>query len=236
MNIKVLISNSHINNKKELTEIAMINLLQDIEGINIESLSEFSKYLDTNDLGVFLTYRQIDLIKKPKFNELVKLTTYPFKTNQISGYRHIYMLDANNNPYVKTTAFGAFVNIKTNMPVRIPKEIVKTIGDKEADKSINIMPRKIELIKNEHKLLDVIKIRRSHIDRYNHVNNSHYVAFVLDSYEKEFDYKQIRIEYRNPFVLNDKCYVYLAFESLNKLIFTLEDDKNNIHAIIEVNA
>src|SRR5690554_6373665 len=203
MDIKVLISNSHINNKKELTEIAMINLLQDIEGINIESLSEFTKYLDTNDLGVFLTYRQIDLIKKPKFNELVKLTTYPFKTNQISGYRHIYMLDANNNPYVKTTALGAFVNIKTNMAVIIPKEIVKTIGDKEANKSIDMMHRKIELIKNEHKPSAVVKIRRSHIDRYNHVYNSHYGAFLLDSYETASHYIQIRIEPRNPFVLND---------------------------------
>lgn len=231
--IEVIISNSHVNNKMELTEIAMINLLQDIEGIHISYLKEFSKYLNDNNCGVFLTYRQIDILKKPKFGDKLKLTTYPFNTKSVSGYRHIYIKDENNNPLVVTTAFGAFVNLETNRPLRVPKEIIKTINDKTADPMIKILPRKIKFNQEKNQFLDKITIKKSHIDRYNHVNNSHYVAFALDTYNNNLDFNRIRSEYLNSFKLNDECYVYLVEENKDKTTFKLENKDKVIYAIIE---
>src|SRR5690554_1445604 len=231
--IEVIISNSHVNNKMELTELAMINLLQDIEGIHISYLKEFSKYLNDNNCGVFLTYRQIDILKKPLFGDKLKLTTYPFNTKSASGYRHIYINDQNNNPLVVTTAFGAFVNLETNRPVRVPKEIIETINDKEIDSNIEVLSRKIEYNKEKYQLLDKVVIKKSHIDRYNHVNNSHYVAFVIDSYEKDLIFNRIRSEYLNSFKLNDECYIYLVEENNDKTTFLLENTDKVVYAIIE---
>ena len=231
--IEVILSNSHVNNKLELSEIAMINILQDIEGIDIANLGEFSKYLDNNNYGVFLTYRQIDILKKPKFGQRVKLTTFPFNTRVAGGYRHIYILDEFDNPLVLTTAFGVFVNLEDSSIVRIPKEITNTINDKEQDPNIEVLPRKISIENNKHKFLDKIKVRKSHIDRYNHTNNSHYVAFALDSYDFNLDFDRIRVEYLKSFVLNDECLVYLAEETSEKITFTLENNENIVYAIVE---
>ncbi|HHT55608.1 MAG TPA: hypothetical protein GX012_03500 [Acholeplasma sp.] len=231
--IEVIISNSHVNNKMELTEIAMINLLQDIEGIHISHLKEFSKYLNENNCGVFLTYRQIDILKKPKFGDKLKLTTYPFNTKSASGYRHIYIKDVNNSPLVVTTAFGAFVNLETNRPVRVPKEIIKTIVDFDADPNIEVLPRKIEYNIDNEQFLEKIIIKKSHIDRYNHVNNSHYVAFALDSYQREIKFNRIRSEYLKSFVLNDECYIYLVEENSEKTTFKLQNNQKEVCAIIE---
>lgn len=231
--INVIVSNSHVNNKLELHELGLINFLQDIEGIHIASLKQFNKHLNDNNFGVFLTYRQIDILKKIKFGDKLYLTTYPFNTTPISGYRHIYIKDILGNDLVKTTGFGVFVNVENNQIVRIPKEIIKTINDQEFDPTIEILPRKIEVDSTIEKLLGSIKIRKSHIDRYNHVNNAHYLSFAIDLYEKDFKYDRIRIEYLNSFKLNQECYVYLSEENNNKITFRLKDNESKVYSIIE---
>ena len=76
-NLKITLSNSHVDKDLYIKDSEIINLLQDIEGIHINNLKEFTKYLTDNNLGVFLLYRQVDILRKAKFSETVNLTTYP---------------------------------------------------------------------------------------------------------------------------------------------------------------
>src|SRR5690554_741431 len=162
--LKVDISNSHVNNKSKLNDFSIINFIQDIEGIHINSLKLFNKYLEDNNLGVFLTYREINIIKRPNIFSKLNITTHPFETRQVSGYRHIYIKDENNNNLITSTAFGVFVDLNNYSLKRLPKEVIKTIEDGKRDKNINISPRKISY-NNELKetLLYTTKVKRSYI-------------------------------------------------------------------------
>lgn len=232
--LNLIISNSHVNNKKELNDVSIINFIQDIEGIHINSLIDFNKYLDENNLGVFLTYRQIDIIKRPKIFENINITTYPFNTRQISGYRHIYIKDENNNTLITSTAFGVFVNLLNNSITRIPNEIVLSIKDGKKDNEIPLLSRKISYNEdNEEILIDKRKVMKSYIDRYNHMNNSYYVKIASDYLLEDFNYNRIRSEYINSFKFNENIYVYLKEKTNNKQIFLLKNDKNILYSVIE---
>lgn len=232
MNLDV--SNSHVNDKGEMKELAIVNSLQDIEGLHIDNLNEFTDYLNENNLGVFLLYRQIDIIRKPLFGQKLKLSTYPYNTNSISGYRHIYIHDDNNDDLLVTTnSFGAFVDLKTYFPARIPRSIIKTIKDGEESQLMEILPRKIEFNEESLSLLDSFPIKRSNIDRYKHVNNAFYIEFALDSFKEEFNYNRIRAEYKKSFKLGDTVKVYLNLDEKGHKIVILKDQNEEINAIIE---
>lgn len=232
--LEQIISNSQVGSDTLLDDFGMLNFLQDIEGIHINSLKEFSKYLNDNNLGVFLTYRQIDIIKRPKVFDKIKLTTFPFNTKSISGYRHIYILDEDDQPLVKTTAFGVFVDLDSNNVCRIPKDITKTISDKNQDPTIEILPRKIELSNNNEMLLDKLTVKKSFIDRYRHMNNSYYIKVATDAYNEDLVYNRIRAEYIKPFKLNDEIYIYLNDKNDEKTVITLRSKENELYFILEL--
>src|SRR5690625_2979833 len=232
--INITISNSHVNNNKELNDFSIINFIQNIEGIHINSLFEFNKYLEENNLGVFLTYREINIIKRTKLFDNINIDTHPFNTKQISGYRHIYIKDKNNNNLITSTAFGVFVNLKTNKIVRIPNEIIKTINDGNKDETMNVSSRKISYNdKLKETFLLKTNVKRSYIDRYNHMNNSYYIKMVYDLLDENFKYNNIRVEYINAFNINKNINIYLKEKTTNKVIFLLKNDKNILYSVIE---
>lgn len=229
--LSVTISNSHVDNKKEIKIPEIINLLQDIEGIHINELDEFNKFLIKENVGVFLMYREVNIITKPKFSDKVTLSTYPFQTNSVSGYRHIYLRDQDNNILVNSTAFGAFINLDTYLPVRVPKDIIKTIGDKEKDPDIIIEPRKIDFNDSLLKYTGSITVRKSHIDRYNHLNNAHYITFALDFLE-EINFDKIRAEYKKAFLIGDIIKMYKELLG-DKTIVVFKNELDEIYTVIE---
>lgn len=231
--MELMISNSHVNNQNKMKDLAIINALQDIEGIHINSLKDFTNHLNDNNLGVFLLYRQIDIIKRPQFGEKVILATHPYETGLVSGYRHIYINDQLGNPYVKSNAFGAYVNLDTYKPTRLPKEIIKTLNDGVRDISFENLPRKIYYELENIEKVSKIKVKKIHIDRYNHVNNAYYVEFVLEFIDDSNKFNRIRTEYINSFKINDEVIIYKTVQKNSNYIFLLKDQNDRLNAIIE---
>ncbi|MDY0278282.1 MAG: thioesterase [Acholeplasma sp.] len=231
----ILVSNSHVDNNELMKPDAILNVLQDIEGMHIKELKTFTKHLNDNNLGVFLLYRQVEIIRKPKFGEKIIVSTYPYNTNIIGGYRHIYISNEAGEKLVKTNAFGAYVNLNTYVPTRIPKDIALSINDGVKDESIPDYPRKIHYDEDKLQFLEHITIRKSHIDRYNHVNNVHYVTFVLDAINRNIDFDRIRAEYLKSFRLHDVVNIYYEMNdsTKNKAVFVLKDNANLVNAVIE---
>lgn len=231
--MKMMVSNSHINKNKEMKVTAIINAIQDIEGIHIENLGDFTKYINDNNIGIFLTYRQIDIIKRPVFNSEIKIITYPYNTNSVSGYRQIYIEDSNNNLLIKSIAFGAFVDLATNKTKRLPKDVIKEINDGVRDEQMDERPRKIDYSMFEFKEVETLKIRKSNIDRYNHLNNAYYVEFAENVLKDTYKYNRIRAEYLNPLIVNDIMRIEVSNEINNSVIIRIKDLCDNVSAIIE---
>lgn len=230
---KMLVSNSHVNAKKEMKITAIINAIQDIEGIHIENLGMFSKYINEKNIGVFLTYRQIDIIEKPIFNSELIISTYPYNTSSVSGYRQIYIKDKELNQKVKSVSFGAFVDLITGRTVRLPKEVIKTINDFKEDPTMEVMPRKINIKYVNFIFAKTVLVEKSNIDRYQHLNNAYYVEYASNVIDNIYKYNRIRAEYLKPFVAGDIIHLSTSYINDNAVIVKLTDENEVIHAIIE---
>lgn len=229
----MLVSNSHTNINSEMKLTAIINVLQDLEGIEIKNIDSFTKYFRANNLGIYLMYRQIDIIKKPIFGQRVHVTTHPYKTNAIGGYRHIYVKDDTNNDLIKSISFGAYVNLESARPMRLPKEITNSFADGEPDLSMEHLPRRIKYDKSMVREISRVKIERSYIDRYGHLNNAYYVEFAVNAIKEIDQYDRIRAEYIKPFLEDEIAVLVLNEQKHGKVVIELQDTKGNNNAIIE---
>jgi len=231
--MKMMISNSHINEAMEMKIVAIINAIQDIEGLHIERLGEFSKYINENKIGVFLTYRQIDIFRKPIFNTEIKIQTYPYDTNSISGYRQIYFKDQNDQFLIKSVAFGAFVDLISGRTVRLPKNAINAINDYKKDSEMELLPRKIDVTNQDFKFIKEITVEKSKIDRYKHLNNAFYVEYAINLLKDINKYNRIRAEYLKPLVADELVKLSMTKEENNKVLVKLSNTLDETNAIIE---
>lgn len=231
--IEFLVSNSHCGVNSNMKLVAIVNALQDIEGVHIDNLDSFTSYFKDNNMGIYLMYRQIDIIEKPKFGEKVILTTYPFNTNPISGYRHIFIKDETGRDLIKSISFGAYVNLETAIPSRLPREIVKAVKDGKPDPSMEHLPRKIKYDNAKSKEIKRVLVEKSNIDRYGHLNNAFYVEFAVNAIENTDKYDRIRAEYIKPFMLNDIVVIKVAEKDEEKIILELCSEEDEVNSIIE---
>jgi|GEM_PF-1288755 len=231
-NIKMKLSNSHVDNNEKMSIKAIINALQDVEGLHIDKSLTFANYVKNNNIGIFLMYRQVDILKLPSFGEEIKVETFPYATNLISGYRHIYIVNKVNERIIKTNSYGAFVKLDDYQPTRLPREIIKSLNDGIKDESFEILPRKIDYDEKNAIFVEEIEIRKSQIDRYNHVNNAHYISFAYDLLDNNFFFNRIRVEYKKSFLLKDKVKIFN--EKLNeKQIFIFKNENDEVCSLIE---
>jgi len=228
----MMVSNSHINENKQMKVTKIIDAIQDIEGIHIEKLGAFTNYINEENLGIFLTYRQIDIIKKPEFNSKINIKTYPYNTNSIGGWRQIYLTSDQDEMLVKSVAFGAFVDLKSGLPKRIPRAVAKSINDYEADPNMQVLPRKIMIDNFEFKEVKQVLVEKSNIDRYRHLNNAYYVEFAANTLKDINKYNRIRAEYLKPFVENDIIHLAISNEINDEVIVTLSNNKGEVYAIV----
>src|SRR5690554_7035825 len=95
-NMTKQIYSSEIGKNGYLKTLGLINLIQDCENLHINSLEKFNNFLNEHQVGVFLNYRQVHIIRRPEVLEWVKLKTWPYETKGFLGYRNTLMFDSNN--------------------------------------------------------------------------------------------------------------------------------------------
>lgn len=230
----ILIRHSQIDDQREIKTGPLIDLIQDVEASNIESLTVFNEYNINNEVAIFITYRQIDFIERPLLKDLIKVNTYPYKTNPFYGFRETVLIK-NNNPIILVNTLGAFVNFKTGRPTKLPKDIIDSIKHMKPLVPININ-RKIDISNTSFDLETEIVITKAFIDYYSHVNNSFYILFSESILPSDFYYNQIRTEYRKGLKLGDIA-VLRRFKTKNGyyIIVYNKNDLEDIYTIVEFN-
>lgn len=219
-NMTKQIYSSEIGKNGYLKTLGLINLIQDCENLHINSLEKFNNFLNEHQVGVFLNYRQVHIIRRPEVLEWVKLKTWPYETKGFLGYRNTLMFDSNNEVLMKSYCLGTFINISTNRFVRLPNDIVESIGQYESYSDMPYYGRHIEI----HQADDVEQkndfvVRRVHIDTYQHMNNSFYVTFAEDLIP-DFDYNMIRVEYKHAVKEGETLTPYV-YKYSDKYVITL---------------
>lgn len=175
----------------------IINILSDIGTKQSEELgSGMSLLLDQNMTWVFYNYH-IKIFRSPVYGEKLYVSTEPTGFKKYYALRNYEIKDSNGNVIVSANAIFLLINIEKRRMMRIPEEqyeIYGVDGDLKGDFKIP----KLERLE-EFKYEDKFKVRYTDIDSNNHVNNTKYIDWSIETLPEEIVNNYVLDEVRVTF-------------------------------------
>ncbi len=101
-----------------------------------------------------------------------------------------FLKENNSSPLIKASTGWLLLNAETKRPTR-PKSLPDTVVFLPKIKALDEDPKKLEKL-SEPKFLKSFTIEYTDIDMNNHVNNTKYIEFILNSFPiKKFESQRI---------------------------------------------
>jgi len=210
---------------------AAVDMLQDCSMFWMESEPAFMGFMRENNLGMFLTTRQLDVVRMPSYGENVHVQTSIYACKGFMGYRNTVMYDEKNTPCILSWSTGSFVSFETGRMTRLPKEVLDIITlDPRVE--MEYLDKRVP-VPLHLSSLPPVSVRKSDIDLYHHVNNARYLEAALELLPDGYQAKRFRAEYKKPAVFGDFFYPQMGNLPDNSLCVMLGDKVGSPYAIFE---
>ncbi|TPR24226.1 acyl-ACP thioesterase [Apilactobacillus micheneri] len=126
----------------------------------------------------------VDINRMPTVDEEITVTTKSKSYNKYFAYREFKIKDENGDLLVHMTGLWAVMNYEARRIASIPSEIVTPFGAEKVNKVPKLMkPLKVDLDNSNHRRFSV---RYTDIDSNKHVNNAHYMDWMINVLPSEF--------------------------------------------------
>lgn len=176
---------------------SILEYLQDCEWHDLILEPDLSVFFKRNNVGMFIVYRQVDILRRPDFGEKLLVKSWAVNATPILGYRNTSICDKDGSICIASFTIGAFVNLESGKPIKVPKEILGSIMlGKKLD--MEYLPRKMVNHNAVDEIQKEIKVCKFFIDGYGHVNNAKYVELAEEFIPEGYEVNRIRVEYINP--------------------------------------
>ena len=231
-NFKIGFEDIGANN--EATNRALLAIMQDISCMHSASIGYGVLDIESKKRAWMLLDWKMKVIKRPKYNDDIKVETWSRKAERLYAYRDFQIRDKEGNIIVIGTSRWIFVDTDNRRPVRITSEIAD-LYESETDKSV--FSEEMEDIKCESYIFkNDYYVQRRDIDINGHMHNLNYLDMAYEILPEEI-YKtkvfdNVRIVYKKELLYGEKVECYYE-EQDSKYIITSKT-KDKINAIIEL--
>lgn len=174
-----------------------LQMLQDCSEMWIESEPQVKRFFADNGMTQLLVFRQVEIVRVPVFKEDLTVTTSVYETKPMFGFRNTFIRDAEGKPCYRTWSMGAFVNMTTGKLQRIDGDTLVSLT-LDQRQPMTYRDRHIALGDDAGKTLEPISVLRADIDYNRHVNNANYVRMAMELLPEDFEFGNLRVEYRVP--------------------------------------
>lgn len=187
---------SQTNRYGELALRPMLDLAIDCAYFQLPTITDFAEFLRRNNLGMFVIFRQVDILRRPRHGEKLRVATSIFDCRSAIGYRNTVIRDEAGEFCVKEYSLGAFVDFVTGKPARLTPEVRAMLNfDEKLD--MEYTSRKIAMPESEvWQAVFERKITENFLDLNRHMNSNWFVTFAEECLPENFSYNRMRIEYR----------------------------------------
>ncbi|KMT20905.1 acyl-[acyl-carrier-protein] thioesterase [Clostridium cylindrosporum] len=146
-------------------------------GLNVDALKEVNR-------GWVICQWDIDITRLPHYNEKISVTTIPYSYKKFFAYRVFQIKDKDDNVIVEGKSSWMYLDTKRRRPIRLSFHDIKCFGLIEGDEEV------VEVMKpqrvNDFTIEAKFDVRYTDIDTNNHVNNSKYITWALETLSIEF--------------------------------------------------
>lgn len=191
---------SEICEDRKLSLNSIINYFQDCSNFHSEAVNLGLDTLDQHRRIWMLASWQICICHRPEMCEPVTVSTWPYHFKGFYGYRNFRMTGPEDEMLAYANSIWIFLDAATGTPVRVAPQDVNGYGMDEK-LAMDYAPRKIN-IPDAGDWREPMRIKRSHLDVYHHVNNGRYIQLAQDYLPPDFEIRQMRAEYKQQAVEN----------------------------------
>lgn len=185
------------NKLGELKPISIIRYLGETSELHSEHQKIGIDELRKNNWGWILYKWKVEINYYPKVKDRIIIETWTSSFHKFYAYREFKIYDSNMNEIGKARSLWIFLDTNRKRPIRIPK----TFSEK-----YNLVDERVFDdfwdLEDKFKIYNTIDfhIRKSDIDYNDHVNNSNYLEWILETIsldiEKEYFLKEFEILYK----------------------------------------
>lgn len=232
-NMNARVRYSEVDQKGNLTIVAMINYLQDCSSFHSDSVGFGLDFLSERGLGWFITNWQIHVHALPRYGDEIVVSTWAQKFQGILAYRNFAIDNAGGERLVESKSLWVLMDLENGHPARIPKEMIRDYGTGE-DFPGEWGGRKIPLFDEESFSLQEhsVEVMPVHLDTNRHMNNAYYIEIARDVLPKGKKVFGIQTEYRKAAQLGDVMRIRTATRGDDTQVL-LEDGDGGIFAVVE---
>lgn len=199
----VRVSASLVGPDRLCTTVALLGMLQDCSLFWFENESVATSWLRDEGLAPVLTSRQVDIVRRPRYGERLKVRTGVYSFRGFLGYRNTWIYDELDEPVVKCWCMGAFIDLASGKMARVPAPVASGVTV-DGQLPMEYLGHKITLPACEARVLNPVEVRPTDIDLNRHVNNAQYVRMACDILpELAATCTRLRMEYRGQARLGD---------------------------------
>ena len=178
-----VVQSNEVDNHGHLLPEFILSYLQDTAMVQSEKIGMGVKYLKNNEFFWVLTRYHIKVLKYPKYDEAVHVSTYAIGFKKLFAYRDFKITNLKGETMVTAASQWLLIDGKTHKMLKIGDEFYEAYGVNKGEK-ISTTFDKIPL---PEKSVLTRKFKATHrdIDFNGHVNNTRYIAWVIDTIPEE---------------------------------------------------
>ena len=158
------------------------NYLQGAAGLNAEALA-FSKSdfeAAGEHISWVLTRLKVRMARYPRWTDTVRILTWPRDGRRIAAYRDFILLDGAGAEYGRATSEWLLIDLATRKLVPIPESVFAASNDVRPPVFGDEPFAKLRWDCREVLSAQRFRARRGDIDLNGHVNNVHYVEWLME--------------------------------------------------------
>jgi len=167
-----------------MTLSMLLNVLIQVSGEQSVKLGLSDEKMAELGYAWIVLQHSFSVKRMPRANETIHVETQATQYNKFFCYRNFYVKDDNGEELVNFTMVFAILDMEKRKMIRIPAEVVEPYGA-PFEKGLLRVPRPVEL-NEEDAGSSTYNVRYFDIDANNHVNNSKYIEWMLDSLGADF--------------------------------------------------
>ena len=234
---------SEIDRNNKVTNKAILSYLEDVGGKHSNIAGYGILDIPNTHLTWLLLEWRLKVIRRPNYNEKLKVTTWSKDTVKCYAYRDFKVYDEQGNIIVLAaskwvlvdTQKGRIVMVEPELLEKYKPELDKSAFGDEIDKK-NDFP-KIREPENYQYEKDYV-VRKSDIDVNNHMHNLNYMDLaneaLPDEVYKKGQLNNVRITYKREIKLGEVVKCKYSFVDGKHVVIVKSNDESVLHALIEM--
>lgn len=228
---------SDVGKGNKMSNKSIIKVLENAGGVESEKVGYGFNEIPITHLSWVLLAWKVKVIKRPIYNEEIKITTWAREANKVFTYRDFEIYNEKGEICAIATSKWTFINIQTLKLAPISEDVINSY--EFFNKSV-FENGQTEKLKEPTTLISKInyKVLRSQIDVNNHMHNLCYLDLAYEALPEDEYYKDeannIDIMYKKQIKLEDKIICNYTKENNQNIVTIKSDDEKTLHAIIRL--